>query len=94
YMPHEEKTARVGTWVFPREIIGSTPWLKTLWDQREKIQHIPTAIVWGDSDIAFKEGELKVWTSLMKNHTLNVLHRIGHYPPEEAPEEVIKALKA
>jgi hypothetical protein len=29
----------------------------------------------------------------MKNHTLNVLHRIGHYPPEEAPEEVIKVLR-
>ena len=94
FMPHEEKSARVGTWVFPREIIGSTPWLKTLWDQREKIQHIPTAIVWGDSDIAFKKGELKVWTDLMQNHSVNVLHKIGHYPPEEAPEEVIKALKA
>lgn len=94
YMPHQEKSARLGTWVFPREIIGSTPWLKTLWDQREKIKHIPTAIVWGDSDIAFKEGELKVWTDLMENHTLTVLNKIGHYPPEEAPEEVIKVLKA
>lgn len=93
YMPHAEKSARVGTWVFPREIIGSTAWLETLWAQRDKIKHIPTAIVWGDSDIAFKEGELKVWTDLMVNHSLNVLHKIGHYPPEEAPEEVIHALK-
>jgi haloalkane dehalogenase len=94
YMPHEERSARLGTWVFPREIIGSTPWLETLWAQREKIKHIPTSIVWGDSDIAFKEGELKVWTDLMQNHTLALLNKIGHYPPEEAPEEVIKALKA
>jgi len=94
YMPHEEKTARVGTWVFPREIIGSTAWLQVLWAQRDRVKHIPTAIVWGDSDIAFKEGELKVWTDLMENHTLNVLNKIGHYPPEEAPEEVIKVLKA
>ncbi len=93
YMPHMEKSARVGTWVFPREIIGSTPWLETLWAQRDRIKHIPTAIVWGDSDIAFKEGELKVWTDLMENHTLTVLNKIGHYPPEEAPEEVIKVLR-
>jgi haloalkane dehalogenase len=93
YMPHAEKSARLGTWVFPREIIGSTAWLETLWAQRDRVRHIPTAIVWGDSDIAFKEGELRVWIDLMKNHTLNVLHRIGHYPPEEAPEEVIKVLR-
>ncbi len=92
-MPHAEKSARVGTWVFPREIIGSTAWLETLWAQRDKIKHLPTAIVWGDSDIAFKAGELKVWTSLMANHTLTVLNKIGHFPPEEAPEEVIKALR-
>jgi pimeloyl-ACP methyl ester carboxylesterase len=30
----------------------------------------------------------------MQNHTLTVLNKIGHYPPEEAPEEVIKVLKA
>ena len=93
YMPHAERNARIGTWVFPREIIGSTPWLETLWAQREKIRRIPTAIVWGDSDIAFKQGELKVWTDLMENHTLIVLNKIGHYPPEEAPEEVIKVLR-
>ena len=93
YMPHEEKSARIGTWVFPREIIGSTAWYATLWAQRDKIKHIPTAIVWGDSDIAFKEGELKVWTDLMENHTLKVLNKIGHYPPEEAPEEIIKVLR-
>lgn len=92
-MPHAEKNARLGTWVFPREIIGSTPWLETLWAQRDKIKHIPTAIVWGDSDIAFKAGELKVWTDLMENHTLTVLNQIGHFPPEEAPEEVIKVLR-
>lgn len=94
YMPHEEnKSDRIGTWVFPGQIIGSTPWLKTLWAQREKIKHIPTAIIWGDSDIAFKKGELKVWTDLMENHTLTVLNKIGHYPPEEAPEEIIKVLR-
>jgi len=94
YAPHEEqKDARIGTWVFPGQIIGSTAWLQVLWAQRDRIQHIPTAIVWGDSDIAFKEGELKVWTDLMQKHTLTVLNKIGHYPPEEAPEEVIKVLK-
>lgn len=91
--PHAEKSARVGTWIFPREIIGSTAWLETLWAQRDKIKHLPTAIVWGDSDIAFKAGELKVWISLMENHTLTVLNKIGHFPPEEAPAAVIKALR-
>ena len=93
YRPHADKSARLGTWIFPREIIGSTAWLETLWAQRDKIKPLPTAIVWGDSDIAFKAGELKVWTSLMENHTLTVLNKIGHFPPEEAPAAVIKALR-
>ena len=29
----------------------------------------------------------------MENHTLTILEQIGHYPPEEAPEEVIKELR-
>lgn len=94
YMPHADKSARIGTWVFPREIIGSTPWLEMLWAQKDSIRRIPTAIVWGDSDIAFKEGELQVWKHLMENYTLTVLNKIGHYPPEEAPEQVIKVLQA
>jgi haloalkane dehalogenase len=94
YMPHAEKIDRIGTWVFPREIIGSTDWLESLWEQRDLIKHIPTAILWGDSDIAFKESELKVWTDLMENHSLKVLQKIGHFPPEEAPEEIINELKA
>ena len=38
--------------------------------------------------------EMKVWTDLMENHSLKVLQKIGHFPPEEAPEEIINELKA
>ncbi len=93
YMPHSKPEHRKGTWVFPKEIIGSSDWLNSLWEQRNKIKHIPTTIIWGDMDIAFKEEELEVWTNLMLNHTQIRLKKVGHFPPEEAPEILIKELK-
>ena len=74
---------RKGSWVFPKEIIGSTKWLNELWSQKDKISKKPALILWGMRDIAFREEELKKWEELLTNHTTRTFKDVGHFVQEE-----------
>lgn len=94
YYKHLDKPShRKGSYVFPGQIIGSSEWLEKLWQQKDKISSIPTTIIWGEKDIAFKQKELDKWLATMKNNTLIKLSNVGHYPQEESPETLIAELK-
>ncbi len=84
---------RKGSYVFPREIIGSSDWLDKLWQQKNKIENIPSTIIWGMKDIAFKEPELKQWVQTMKQASVIKLDKAGHYPQEEDPAVIIQVLR-
>ena len=84
---------RKGCWTFPGQIIGSSRWLDSLWQQRDKITAIPATIVWGMKDIAFKEKELNRWVENWKKAKVIRLGNTGHYPQEESPDEVINAIR-
>ena len=94
YYKHlESKKDRKGCYTFPKEIIGSSKWLDSLWQQREKINSIPTTIIWGMKDIAFREQELNYWVENWNNPKVIKLKEIGHFPQEEAPKKIISELK-
>lgn len=87
------KKDRKGCYTFPKEIIGSSIWLKELWAQKDKINSIPTTIIWGMKDIAFREQELNHWVKHWNNPKVIKLQKVGHFPQEEASEKVIQQLK-
>lgn len=94
YFKHlETKKDRKGCYVFPKEIIGSSEWLDSLWQQKEKISSIQTTIIWGMKDIAFREQELNYWIENWNNPKVIKLKEIGHFPQEEAPKKIISELK-
>lgn len=84
---------RKGCYTFPKEIMGSSDWLDSLWQEREKITHIPTTLIWGMKDIAFREQELNYWIAHWGNPKVIKLQDVGHFPQEEAPQTVIEELK-
>lgn len=84
---------RKGSYIFPREIIGSHEWLASLWNRKDQIHSIPTIFVWGMKDIAFREQELNFWLENWGESRVIRLEEVGHFPQEEAPEAVIQALK-
>lgn len=86
------KESRKGSWVFPRRIIGSTPWLGGIWDQIGVLRNKPTLFVWGMKDVAFREKELQRWQQALPNSSALRLHSVGHFVPEEAPDELKKAI--
>jgi len=93
YKPLVTWNDRKGCWVFPKEVIASSEWLDSLWQQRDRIKDLPTTIIWGMKDIAFREKELHVWENLMTNKKVIGLDNVGHYPQEEATDIFVGELK-
>jgi len=79
---------RIGSAVFPREIIGSSDWLESLWDRRSALSSAKVLIAWGTSDIAFRDKELQRWESLFPDRTTIRYEGCGHVVAEERPHEL------
>ena len=83
--------SRKGSYVFPRQITGATPWLREIWDRAGALRDLPTLIVWGMKDIAFREKELKRWQQAFPGAQTIRLPGAGHFVQEEAPGELASA---
>lgn len=93
YKHLETKNDRKGCWTFPKQIIDLSDWLDGLWQKQHNLNELPKTLIWGMKDIAFREKELQVWNSELKNKTVIKLDNVGHYPHEEATDLFIGELK-
>jgi haloalkane dehalogenase len=84
---------RQRTWIFPREIRGSSAFLAQVEQGLAALADKPTLIVWGDADIAFKQKELQRFEGLFPRHQTVPLPGAGHYIQEDAPEEIAAAIQ-
>ena len=80
--------------VFPREILHSRPFLAEIERGLAKLRDRPALLVWPTKDIAFREPERKRWEQLFPNHRTVILDGAGHYIQEDAPEEIVSAIRA
>jgi haloalkane dehalogenase len=80
--------------VFPREILASRPFLGEVERDLAKLRDRPALLVWPTKDVAFKRPERERWEQLFPNHRTVVLEGAGHYIQEEAPEEIIAAIRS
>lgn len=81
--PLAEPGDRMGTWIFAREVTGSSAWLARLWDRRAAIADIPTLIVWGMNDRAYGTDILRTWQGLFPEARTVEYADASHYVPEE-----------
>jgi haloalkane dehalogenase len=54
----------------------------------------PVLIVWGDKDPGSKERHRLRWEHTFPNHRTHILRGASHYIQEDAPEEIVAAIKA
>ncbi len=85
---------RTGCFVFPKQIIKSTPWLAQLWHSISTLNSKPKLIVWGMKDVAFREKELKRWERTFPDARVIRLDSVGHFVQEEAPDDLAEAVVA
>ncbi len=83
---------RKGSWVFPREILGSRQWLEQIWDKRDAIADKSALFLWGMEDRAFREDDLNRWTALIKDHTVHKLDA-SHYVAEDMGEALLPYIR-
>ena len=91
--PFPTPGSRMPTWVFPREILASRPFLAEIEKRLASLRDRRALIVWPTKDVAFKERERRRWEELFPNHRTVLLEGAGHYIQEDAPEEIIAAIR-
>ena len=77
-----------------RAISGASPWLAVQWQQAQLLRAFPAMICWGMRDLAFSGADLSRWRSLFDAPQLHRYEGVGHFPPEEAPADVCRAMSA
>jgi haloalkane dehalogenase len=88
-----EKDARVKVLhTLARAITESRDHYAGLLANVDRLRDIPVLIVWGMKDSAFRPHVLDRWTSLLPEANVVRLDQSGHWPHEEEPEAVVRAM--
>lgn len=91
--PFPTPDSRLPAFVFPREILHSRAFLAEIEPRLEAMSDRPVLITWPTKDVAFGDAELRRWQELFPNHKTVVLEEAGHYIQEDAPEEIVAAIR-
>lgn len=75
-----------------RALSGSRDFYASLWAQADALKSIPTLIIWGMKDSAFPPSLLARWRALLPNAKVVELAGAGHWPHEEEPDAVARAV--
>jgi haloalkane dehalogenase len=81
-------------WPMARAILGGGAFYADLWRRRERRREIPSLLVWGTADRAFPASMIARWREALPRVRVVTLDGVGHWPHEEAPDEVAGALRA
>lgn len=85
---------RMPSAIFPKDILAAQTFLADLERGLPMLADLPTLIVWGDADIAFRANERRRWEALLPRHHTIVLAGAGHYLQSDAPTEFADAIAA
>ena len=91
--PFSNAVERYSTWVYAKELLASADWYNELWEQREKISHIPTLLLWGMKDKFFGPEVLTKWEGVFEENRAFKLRKSGHFIQEENNEEYNDAIQ-
>ena len=91
--PFPDPRSRLPTYVFPREILRSRPFLADVERRLAALADRPALIVWPTKDVAFRDPERRRWEQLFHDHRTVMLEGAGHYIQEDAPDELVAAIR-
>jgi haloalkane dehalogenase len=84
--PLRDRAARHATWIYAREVLGSSDWYDGLWRRRERLAAVPALLLWGVRDPAFG-ADLPRMRSVFRTAEVVAWDDVGHAPPEERGPE-------
>lgn len=91
--PFTERDARERVlWRLACALLDSRAHYAALWAGRERLASVPALLVWGMADRAFPAPILARFQEALPQARAVKLAKAGHWPQEEAPEEVLVEL--
>ena len=91
--PFALRADRVATHAYARALLAAGVWYDGLWRRREKIRDIPTLILWGMQDQAFRAQDLDRLQTMFSHKRTACFHDAGHFPHEERPERAVSLVQ-
>jgi haloalkane dehalogenase len=89
--PFRLRTDRVRVlWTLARSLVTSSASFGKIWDGRARLASIPSLVVWGLGDSALKPYMLERVRAALPHARVETLPGVGHWPQEEAPDEVAR----
>ena len=79
--------------VLPGRVLASHAFFAELEAGLAGLAHLPTLIVWGDADIAFRAQERKRIEATFPDHETAIVEGAGTYVESDAPEEFVAAIR-
>ena len=79
-------------WPLAYALLGSSAFYRQLHSRIDALRSIPTKIIWGMKDSAFRPAQLDRWRKELPGADVLPLDDAGHWPHEEAPSEVAEAI--
>ena len=79
--------------VLPGRILASRAFFAEVEAGLANIAHLPTLIVWGDADIAFRRQERERLEAVFPNHQTVIVEGAGTYVESDAPQEFVAAIR-
>jgi haloalkane dehalogenase len=91
--PFPTPGSRWPTAIFPREILASRPFLADVERRLPELGDRPALLVWPTGDVAFGDRERRRWEQVFPDHRTVELEGAGHYIQEDAPGEIVAAIR-
>ena len=79
--------------VLPGQVLASRAFFADVEAGLADISHLPTLIVWGDADIAFRARERKRLEAIFTAHETVIVEGAGTYVESDAPQEFVGAIR-
>lgn len=79
--------------MLPGRVLASHAFFADLEAGLPDLAHLPTLIVWGDADIAFRSQERERLAATFPNHETVIVEGAGTYVESDAPEEFVAAVR-
>ncbi len=91
--PFKKRRDRGPTYIFPRQLRAARTFLAETYKGLRNLADKPVLIVWGQKDFAFQEPERSRFEQLFPNHKTVLLPNAGHFFQEDAPDEIVHAVR-
>ncbi len=79
--------------VLPERITASSVFLADVEAGLTDLASLPTLIVWGDADFAFRAKERQRWEQVFPDHHTMIIEGAGHFVQSDAPDQFAAAIR-